>query len=48
MHREYHKQFSQHLQRDMELLIFGHGGRAVLFFPTRMARFYDYEKLANN
>jgi len=31
------------LQRDMELLIFGHSGRAVLFFPTRMARFYDYE-----
>lgn len=27
----------------MEVLIFGHGGRAVLFFPTRMARFYDYE-----
>jgi esterase/lipase superfamily enzyme len=27
----------------MELLIFGTGGRAVLFFPTRMARFYDYE-----
>ncbi|EOR92919.1 hypothetical protein ADIARSV_4007 [Arcticibacter svalbardensis MN12-7] len=27
----------------MELLVFGHRGRAVLFFPTRMARFYDYE-----
>ncbi|RZK22796.1 MAG: esterase [Flavobacterium sp.] len=27
----------------MELLVFGHAGRAVLFFPTRMARFYDYE-----
>ncbi|WP_158829874.1 esterase family protein [Mucilaginibacter lacusdianchii] len=27
----------------MELLVFGHSGRAVLFFPTRMARFYDYE-----
>ena len=27
----------------MELLVFGEGGRAVLFFPTRMARFYDYE-----
>ena len=27
----------------MELLVFGHNGRAVLFFPTRMARFYDYE-----
>lgn len=31
------------MQRDMELLIFGHSGRAVLLFPTRMARFYDYE-----
>ncbi|MBC6110890.1 esterase family protein [Pedobacter fastidiosus] len=43
MHREYHKWFSSSLQRDMELLIFGHSGRAVLFFPTRMARFFDYE-----
>jgi len=23
--------------------VFGHAGRAILFFPTRMARFYDYE-----
>jgi len=43
MTREYHKWFSNRLQRDMELLVFGHGGKAVLFFPTRMARFYDYE-----
>src|ERR1700760_1492088 len=43
MNREYHKWRSDALQRDMELLIFGHNGRAVLFFPTRMARFYDYE-----
>jgi esterase/lipase superfamily enzyme len=43
MNREYHKWYSPRLQRDMELLIFGHSGRAVLFFPTRMARFYDYE-----
>jgi esterase/lipase superfamily enzyme len=27
----------------MEVLIFGHGGKAVLFFPPRMGRFYDYE-----
>jgi esterase/lipase superfamily enzyme len=27
----------------MELLVFGHQGTPVLFFPTRMARFYDYE-----
>ncbi|WP_345331297.1 esterase family protein [Mucilaginibacter defluvii] len=43
MNREYHKWYSTHLQRNMELLVFGHSGRAVLFFPTRMARFYDYE-----
>jgi esterase/lipase superfamily enzyme len=43
MNREYHKWFSERLGREMELLIFGSGGRAVLFFPTRMARFYDYE-----
>jgi esterase/lipase superfamily enzyme len=27
----------------MELLAFGDSGSPVLFFPTRMARFYDYE-----
>ena len=43
MNREYHKWYSDTLQRNMELLVFGHTGRAVLFFPTRMARFYDYE-----
>jgi esterase/lipase superfamily enzyme len=41
--REYKKWFSSHLKRDMELLIFGHAGSPVLFFPTRKARFYDYE-----
>lgn len=43
MNREYHRWYSDHLGRDMELLVFGHAGRAVLFFPTRMGRFYDYE-----
>ncbi len=27
----------------MELLVFGDRGKRVLFFPTRKARFYDYE-----
>jgi esterase/lipase superfamily enzyme len=27
----------------MELLVFGHSGPRILFFPTRAARFYDYE-----
>ena len=43
MKREYHKWFSNYLGRDMELLVFGHAGDPVLFFPTRTARFYDYE-----
>src|ERR1700744_3375774 len=43
MKREYHKWFSPHLERDMELLVFGHAGDPILFFPTRTARFYDYE-----
>ncbi len=43
LQREYQKWYSPHLQRDMELLVFGHAGKPVLFFPTRTARFYDYE-----
>lgn len=43
MNREYHKWYSWRLDRDMELLIFGHGGAKVLVFPTRCGRFHDYE-----
>lgn len=43
MKREYHKWYSPNLERDMELLVFGHAGAKVLFFPPRMGRFYDYE-----
>lgn len=45
MNREYHKIWSHHLQRDMELLVFGKGGAKVLVFPTRCGRFYEYEKM---
>jgi esterase/lipase superfamily enzyme len=41
--REYQKWYSPHLQKEMELLVFGDGGKPVLFFPTRTAHFYDYE-----
>jgi len=43
MNREYHQAYSPALQRNMELLLFGHAGTPVLFFPARMGRFYDYE-----
>jgi esterase/lipase superfamily enzyme len=42
MNREYHKWFSGRLNRDMELLIFGHTGTPVLVFPTSMGRFFEY------
>ena len=45
MNREYHKWWSLHLQRDMELLVFGHAGAKVLVFPSRLGRFYEYENL---
>lgn len=43
MKREYHSWWSPRLQRDMELLVFGHAGARVLVFPTRAGRFFDYE-----
>lgn len=43
MQREYARWFSPALNKEIELLAFGHSGTPVLFFPTRTARFYDYE-----
>ncbi len=43
MHRHYYHWFSPNLNRDMELLVFGHAGARVLVFPTRFGRFFDYE-----
>lgn len=43
MRRDYHRWYSPHLNRDMELLVFGHGGERMLVFPTRCGRFFDYE-----
>ena len=41
--RDYVRGYSQALGRDMEHLHFGHGGRAILAFPTSMGRFYQWE-----
>ncbi|MCM2680057.1 esterase family protein [Echinimonas agarilytica] len=45
MKREYHKWWSNRLHREMELLVFGHSGDRMLVFPTRNARFYEYENM---
>jgi esterase/lipase superfamily enzyme len=43
MNREYHRWYSPHLNRDMELLIFGHAGARALVFPTSCGRFFEFE-----
>ncbi|MCU1227087.1 MAG: esterase [Edaphobacter sp.] len=43
MKREYHKWFSPSLERDMEMLAFGHAGMPTLVFPTSCGRFFEFE-----
>ncbi|HLQ62725.1 MAG TPA: hypothetical protein VK131_12770 [Candidatus Acidoferrales bacterium] len=41
--REYHKDWSPTLSREMELLRFGSAGLSILVFPTSMGRFFQWE-----
>src|SRR5579859_970615 len=43
MNREYHRWHSPSLNRDMELLVFGHYGARVLVFPTSKGKFFEWE-----
>jgi len=43
VNREFHRWWSKDLNRDMDLLVFGHDGPKVLVFPTSQGRFYEYE-----
>jgi esterase/lipase superfamily enzyme len=43
MHRGYEKWFSPSLGREMEMLVFGHGGLPVLVFPTSCGRYFEFE-----
>ena len=43
MNREHHRWHSPSLGRDMDLLVFGHGGARVLVFPTSMGRYFEWE-----
>lgn len=45
MTRTHHRWHSPHLDREMDLLVFGHAGEKVLVFPTRRARFHEYEDM---
>src|SRR6201999_2385809 len=43
MRREYHKWFTGELNREMEMLVFGHDGLPAIVFPTSQGRFYEFE-----
>lgn len=43
METQYFKQYSHALGRDMEMKIYGHAGRPVLFIPCQNGRFFDFE-----
>ena len=43
MHREHHRWFSPSLGRDMDLLVFGHGGARAVVYPTSKGRFFEWE-----
>lgn len=40
---EYHKLWSEHLNRDMEFKVYGHTGKPLLVFPSGCGRFYEFE-----
>lgn len=43
MNREHHRWYSKDLNRDMDMLVFGHAGMPVIVFPTSMGRYFEYE-----
>jgi esterase/lipase superfamily enzyme len=38
---KYFKCFTKYLNRDFEMLVFGHSGYPVILFPTSMGRYYE-------
>ena len=43
METQYFKHYSPALGRDMEMKVYGHAGRPVLFIPCQDGRFFDFE-----
>lgn len=44
MHREIHKWYSHNLNKEMEIVVYGHWGWGLLMFPTAAADFLEYER----
>ncbi len=43
METQYFRQYSPALGREMEMKVYGHAGRPVLFIPCQNGRFFDFE-----
>lgn len=44
MRREIHRWWSPNLNKDMEIVVYGHYGFSLLMFPTAAADFLEYER----
>ncbi len=44
MRREIHKWWSPNLNKEMEIVVYGHYGYALLMFPTAAADYLEYER----
>jgi esterase/lipase superfamily enzyme len=44
VHREIHRWYSPHLNKGMEIALYGHYGFALLMFPTAAADYLEYER----
>src|SRR5688572_7035952 len=43
MRREHHRWYSPSLNKEMDLLVFGHGGARALVFPTSLGKYFEWE-----
>lgn len=43
MNIKYYKEYSNHLNRDIEFKVYGYSGQPILVFPAQDGRFYDFE-----
>lgn len=43
MKKEWFKEYSECLNRDMEFMVYGHAGQPILVFPSQDGRYFDFE-----
>ena len=43
MKKEWFKEYSECLNRDMKFMVYGHAGQPMLVFPSQDGRYFDFE-----